>query len=219
MHAGARTKTISISAAIAMLVLAGCGSSGSGATSSTTQASATATSTSESTSESTSSTTTTTSSATSSEKVPTIDLPLASSTNLNPIAVRYTCDGANVSPPISWSQIPPHTAELDLFVFNFLPVGGKLFADWAVAGLSPSLHGLTPGQTLPAGAIVGRNSFGQTRYSLCPPKGINTRFAFLLYALPKRIPAKPGFNAEALREQALHSSEQAGLLAFSYKRP
>jgi phosphatidylethanolamine-binding protein (PEBP) family uncharacterized protein len=213
MHAGARTKTILISAAIAMLVLAGCGSSGSGSTSSTTQASATATSTSESTSS-----TTTTTSATSSEKVPTIDLPLASSTNLNPIAIRYTCDGSNISPPISWSQIPAHTAELDLFVFNFLPVGGKLFADWALAGLSPTLHGLAAGQT-PAGAIVGRNSFGQMRYSLCPPKGTNTRFAFLLYALPQRIPAKPGFNAEALREQALHSSEQAGLLAFSYKRP
>ncbi len=104
-----------------------------------------------------------------------------------------------------------------LFIFNFLPVGGKLFADWAVAGLSPSLHGLAAGQ-LPAGAIVGRNGRGQTRYSLCPAKGANTRFAFLLYALPQRVAAKPGFDANALREQALHTAEHAGLLAFSYRR-
>ncbi|MFI5009735.1 MAG: YbhB/YbcL family Raf kinase inhibitor-like protein [Solirubrobacterales bacterium] len=149
--------------------------------------------------------------------MPTIDIPLASSTNLNPISATYTCDGADISPPISWSQIPAHTVELQLYIFNFLPVGGKLFADWAVAGLSPSLHGLAAGR-LPAGAIVGRNGSGQTRYSLCPAKGANTRFAFLLYALPQRIAAKPGFDANAMREQALHTAEHAGLLAFSYRR-
>jgi phosphatidylethanolamine-binding protein (PEBP) family uncharacterized protein len=210
MRTEQRTK-ISIGALLAMLALAGCGGSGSGSTSSTTPtASATQTSTTEST-------TTSASTTSSAEKVPTIDLPLTSSTNLNPISATYTCDGADISPPISWSQIPPHTAELQLFVFNFLPVGGKLFADWAVAGLSPSLHGLAAGQ-LPAGAIVGRNGRGQTRYSLCPAKGVNTRFAFLLYALPQRIAAKPGFDANALREQALHTAEHAGLLAFSYRR-
>jgi phosphatidylethanolamine-binding protein (PEBP) family uncharacterized protein len=214
MHRGAATKTVSIGALMAVLALAGCGSSGSGSTSSTTSAaSATPTSTTESTTTSTSTSTTSTS-----EKVPTIDIQMASSTNLNPISATYTCDGADISPPVSWSQIPPHTVELQLFVFNFLPVGGKLFADWGVAGLSPSLHGLAAGK-LPAGAIVGRNSRGQTRYSVCPAKGANTRFAFLLYALPKRIAVKPGFNADALREQALHGADHAGLLAFSYRRP
>jgi phosphatidylethanolamine-binding protein (PEBP) family uncharacterized protein len=209
MHTGPRTKTISIGALLAMLALAGCGGSGSASTSSTTPtASATQTSTTESA---------TTSATSSAEKVPTIDLPLASSTNLNPISATYTCDGADISPPIGWSQIPPHTVELQLYVFNFLPVGGKLFADWALAGLSPSLHGLAAGR-VPAGAIVGRNGHGQTRYSLCPAKGANTRFAFLLYALPQRIAAKPGFDANALREQALHTAEHAGLLAFSYRR-
>lgn len=218
MHSGARTKTISIGALIAALtLLAGCGSSGSGSTSSTTSAaSATSTSSTESTTTPTS-TSTTTSTASSTEKVPTIDIPLASSTNLNPIAATYTCDGANISPPISWSQIPPHTVELQLFVFNFLPVGGKLFADWAVAGLSPSLHGLSAGK-LPAGAIVGTNSHGQARYNVCPAKGANTRFAFLLYALPQHLAAKPGFDANAMREQALHTAGSAGLLAFSYRR-
>jgi phosphatidylethanolamine-binding protein (PEBP) family uncharacterized protein len=212
MHRGQLTKTVWIGALLAMLALPGCGSSGSGTTStSSTHASASSTSTSESAS-------TTSTSTTSSEKVPTIDLPLASSTNLNPIAARYTCDGADTSLPISWHEIPAHTAEIEVFVFNFLPVGGKLFADWAVAGLSPSLHGLSAGQ-LPAGAIVGRNGFGQARYSICPAKGSNTRFAFLVYALPHRIAVKPGFDADALREKALHESEHAGLLAFSYKRP
>jgi phosphatidylethanolamine-binding protein (PEBP) family uncharacterized protein len=216
MHRGRLARTVWIGtllATLAMLALTGCGGSGSTTSSTTSAASATPTSTSES-----ASSTTSTSSTASSEKVPTIDLPLASSAKLNPISAAYTCDGADTSLPISWSKVPPNTAEIEVFVFNFLPVGGKLFPDWAVAGLSPSLHGLSAGQ-LPAGAIVGRNGFGQTRYSICPAKGSNTRFAFLVYAVPRRIAVKPGFDADALREKALHEAEHAGLLAFSYRRP
>jgi phosphatidylethanolamine-binding protein (PEBP) family uncharacterized protein len=218
MHRGQLRKTFGIGGLLVMLA-AGCGGSGSSSTaasSTTPTASVASASTTSSTPTSTTSTSTSTSS-TASEKVPTIDLPLASSAKLNPISARYTCDGADTSLPISWSHIPPHTAEIEVFVFNFLPVGGKLFPDWAVAGLKPSLHGLSAGQ-LPAGAIVGRNGFGQIRYSICPAKGSNTRYAFLVYAVPHRIAVRPGFNANALREKSLHAAEHAGLLAFSYKR-
>jgi phosphatidylethanolamine-binding protein (PEBP) family uncharacterized protein len=136
---------------------------------------------------------------------------------LNPFPAHYTCDGANASMPLSWSQLPANTAEVDVFLFNLQAVHGKLIDDWAVAGLKPTLHGLPAGK-LPPGAIVGRNSFGQTRWSVCPPKGKSVRYAFLLYALPKRIPVKPGFAATKLREIALHTAESAGLLAGSYKR-
>ncbi|HEV3072648.1 MAG TPA: YbhB/YbcL family Raf kinase inhibitor-like protein [Solirubrobacteraceae bacterium] len=132
------------------------------------------------------------------------------------MSAHYTCDGANVPPPISWSHVPPNTAEIDLFLFDLSPVHGKLFASWAVAGISPKLRGLSAGQ-LPAGAILGRNSHGQTGYSLCPPKGPAVRYAFLMYALPKKIPVSPGFDAEKLREKALHVAASAGLLGASYK--
>jgi phosphatidylethanolamine-binding protein (PEBP) family uncharacterized protein len=205
-----------------MLALTACGGSSSTAQSpstsatSATQASA-STPASTSTTASTSTSATTTASKASSEKVPTLDIQMASSVKLEPIAARYTCDGANISPPISWSHIPPHTVELDLFLFNLQPVHGKLFASWGVAGLSPKLHSLRAGQ-LPPGAIVGRNSHGQTGYSFCPPKGPSVRSLFLLYALPKKIPARPGFKAEALREKALHEAKSLGLLGVTYKR-
>lgn len=216
MHRGQLRKAIGIGGLLIMLAAIGCGGSGASSTAAS-STSPTASVASASTSSTPTSTTTSASTSTAEEKVPTIDLPLASSAKLNPISARYTCDGADTSLPISWSKVPPHTAEIEVFVFNFLPVGGKLFPDWAVAGLKPSLHGLAAGQ-LPAGAIVGRNGFGQTRYSICPAKGSTTRFAFLVYAVPHRIAVKPGFDANALREKALHSAEHAGLLAFSYKR-
>jgi phosphatidylethanolamine-binding protein (PEBP) family uncharacterized protein len=118
---------------------------------------------------------------------------------------------------VTWGHLPSNTAEVDLFLFNLAPVHGKLYADWAVAGLKPTLRGVAAGQ-LPAGAILGRDSSGHVGYSLCPPKGPTVRYAFLLYALPSKIPARPGFDAEALREKALHMAESAGLLGASYKR-
>jgi phosphatidylethanolamine-binding protein (PEBP) family uncharacterized protein len=217
MHIGLRSTAIAgaLMAALA-LILSGCGGSSSStqsSSSSTTAASATPTSS--TASETT--TASTTSSTTTSEKVPTIDIQLASSVKLDPISAHYTCDGANISPPISWSHVPSNTAEIDLFLFNLAPVHGKLFANWAVAGLSPKLRGLSAGQ-LPAGAILGRNSHGQVAYSLCPAKGPAVRYAFLLYALPRKIPVSTGFDAEKLREKALHEAESAGLLGLSYKR-
>jgi phosphatidylethanolamine-binding protein (PEBP) family uncharacterized protein len=217
MHTGLRSTTLGSALIVALaLMLAGCGGSSSttqSSSSSTTAASATPTSS--TASETT--TATTTSSTTSSEKVPTIDIQMASSVKLDPISAHYTCDGANVSPPVSWSHVPPNTQEIDLFLFNLAPVHGKLFANWAVAGLSPKLHGLSAGQ-LPAGAVLGRNSHGQVAYSLCPAKGPAVRYAFLMYALPKKIPVSTGFDAEKLREKALHAAESAGLLGLSYKR-
>jgi len=217
MHTGLRSATIASALMVALtLMLAGCGGSSSttqSSSSSTTAASATPTSS----STSATSTTTTSSSTTSTEKVPNIDLRLASSVKLDPISAHYTCDGANVSPPISWSHVPPDTAEIDVFLFNLLQVHGKLIANWALAGISPKLRGLSAGQ-LPAGAILGRNSHGQAAYSLCPAKGPPVRYAFLVYALPKKIPVSTGFDVEQLRAKALHTAESAGLLGLAYKR-
>jgi phosphatidylethanolamine-binding protein (PEBP) family uncharacterized protein len=217
MHTGLRSIALA-SALIAALALAGCGGSSSTQSSSSSSSSTTAASATPTSSTASATTTaTTTSSTTTSEKAPNLDIQMAGAIKLDPISAHYTCDGADVSPPISWSHVPSNTVEIDLFLFNLAPVHNKLYADWAVAGLSPKLRGLSAGQ-LPPGAIVGRNSRGQTTYSLCPPKGPLVRYAFLMYALPKKIPVSPGFNTETLREKALHTAESAGLLGLSYKR-
>ncbi len=135
------------------------------------------------------------------------------------IPVRYTCDGANVSPPLQWGAIPKDTTELVLFVVNFnghSASGGPLIS-WAVAGLQPTLKGLAAG-ALPAGAIVGRNSLGQSRYSICPPKGHTERYIVSLFALQHPVSASPGFDASAVHETIVHTAEHNGLTIFSYNR-
>jgi phosphatidylethanolamine-binding protein (PEBP) family uncharacterized protein len=131
------------------------------------------------------------------------------------LPVTYTCDGRGTSPALRWQGVPQGTAELILFVMNVQPVGGKLFFDWAVAGLSPELEEIEAGK-LPTGTVVGRNSFGRAGYEICP-EGAET-YVFALFALPKKLSAASGFDPAALRKEVLDSSGNVGLLALSYAR-
>jgi phosphatidylethanolamine-binding protein (PEBP) family uncharacterized protein len=137
----------------------------------------------------------------------------------NKIPARYTCDGADTSPPLRWGAVPPGTAELALFVLgNDGEVAGKLPIYWAVAGLPATLRGISAGR-LPPGAIVGRNSLGQSRYTICPARGQGLRhYAIGLLALPRSAAATPGFDADALFKNVRHTAEYAGLTVFTYKR-
>jgi phosphatidylethanolamine-binding protein (PEBP) family uncharacterized protein len=135
------------------------------------------------------------------------------------IPARYTCDGADQSPPLSWKGVPAGTAELALFVAD--PAerarGGGPSTFWAVAGLPPTLKGLAAGK-LPPGAIVGRNTLGQTRYSICPARGRTQSYLIALYTLPHPIAVKPGFAADPFQRTVERKGEYEGYTAFSYAR-
>lgn len=133
------------------------------------------------------------------------------------LPATYTCDGKDTWPAFSWSGFPADTAELVLFMMNVQPVNEKIFFDWAVAGLDPSAGGIESGK-LPAGAVEGKNSFGKDGYSICPPKGKAETFMVTLYALPKALGAKQGFDPLALREEVSSLSRNSGLYAVAYGR-
>jgi len=141
---------------------------------------------------------------------------LPSSSGPPALPAQYTCDGKGTSPALRWHGTPQGTAELALFTMNVQPVEGKLFFDWAVAGLSPELEEIEAGK-LPKGAVVGRNSFGKTSYEICPESGGET-YIFALYALPKRLSPSQGFEPLALRKAVTDVSGDVGLLALSYAR-
>jgi phosphatidylethanolamine-binding protein (PEBP) family uncharacterized protein len=131
------------------------------------------------------------------------------------LATTYTCDGANSWPALRWSGVPAGSAELILYVMNVAPVEGKLFVDWAVAGLDPGLEGIEAGR-LPKGAVVGTNGFGKRGYAICPPSG--EIYVFAVYALPRALSPQKGFDARELRKEILDVSGNVGLLAAAYAR-
>jgi phosphatidylethanolamine-binding protein (PEBP) family uncharacterized protein len=133
------------------------------------------------------------------------------------IPARYTCDGKNESPQISWTAVPANSTEVLLFITNYTFVHGRAVIDWAVGGLSPKLHGVSAGK-LPHGAVVGRNSLGQRGYSLCPPKGGTEKYAVGVLPLRHSLRLKPGFDGVTIREHAIHKASVEGLLDFNYKR-
>jgi len=148
----------------------------------------------------------------------TLASPSSQSSGAGPRALpaTYTCDGKGTAPALSWQGVPQGTAELVLFAMNVQPVEGKLFFDWAVAGLSPALTEVEAGK-LPKGAVVGRNGFGKTGYEICPPSGAET-YMFTVFALPKKLSPPQGFDPSALRRDVLDTSGNVGLLALSYTR-
>jgi parvulin-like peptidyl-prolyl isomerase len=70
---------------------------------------------------------------------------LASQNGAKPqFATRYTCYGANVSPPFTWSDLPRATAEVLLLVEQLTDRGVRSKI-WTLAGISPSAHGISAG--------------------------------------------------------------------------
>lgn len=86
-----------------------------------------------------------------------------------PIPVQFSCKGANVAPPLTWSS-PAGAAELALVVDDPDAVGG-LYVHWIVTGIAPGSGSMADGQT-PAGGHSVPNSGGRQGYfGPCPPAG------------------------------------------------
>jgi phosphatidylethanolamine-binding protein (PEBP) family uncharacterized protein len=152
------------------------------------------------------------------ESVPTANVALlvpaapVSTSAPGTLHATYTCAGKNTSPAVEWTGIPSNTAELQLFVMNLAPVNGKLYFDYALAGIDPSLKGLKAGE-VPEGAVIGKNSAGQDKYDLCPPGSNTEQVVFALYAVGKSLSPKTSFEPLVTREQAIAASEGVGLFS------
>jgi Raf kinase inhibitor-like YbhB/YbcL family protein len=132
------------------------------------------------------------------------------------IPPRYTCDGANLSPPLSWSSPPDGTRSLALVVVDpDAPIG--TFTHWLAWGIDPGAGGLAEDEAAP---VEGRNDFGVIGYGgPCPPPGHGRhRYFFLLYALDSEVGLRAGASRKELeRVLAGHTLAVAELMG-SYER-
>ena len=105
-----------------------------------------------------------------------------------PIPVQYTCKGANVAPPLTWSA--PLGAAL---VLDDPDAVGGLYIHWIVVGI-PSGPGSTADGQTPAEGSSLPNSAGQAGYSgPCPPAGTGVHhYRFTLYQVPATFQIPPG---------------------------
>jgi Raf kinase inhibitor-like YbhB/YbcL family protein len=109
------------------------------------------------------------------------------------IPQRYTCEGSDLSPPLSWSGAPEGTKSLALIVDDpdapdpSAPT--TIWVHWVLYNLPAESTGLAEGaHSLPRGTREGLNDWQRTGYGgPCPPAGRH-RYFHRLYALDTVLP-------------------------------
>jgi Raf kinase inhibitor-like YbhB/YbcL family protein len=123
------------------------------------------------------------------------------------IPTKYTCDGEDLSPALTWKSVPGNTNSLAL-IADDPDAGGGTWTHWLIYDIPPDIHDLQEqipqiGNVL-AGAKQGKNDFKTFGYSgPCPPSGTH-RYFFTLYALDIELHLPPGVTREIL-EKAMHN--------------
>jgi Raf kinase inhibitor-like YbhB/YbcL family protein len=138
------------------------------------------------------------------------------------IPADYTCDGANVSPPLSWIGAPPGTARFAL-VLEDLDAPSGIFTHWLLFDIPADTADLpedVPNIPQPDNlGIQGRNDFGHVGYGgPCPPPGKPHRYRFSLSALDGALDLPAGASRQQVLAAASdHALARAELMA-QYQR-
>lgn len=98
------------------------------------------------------------------------------------LPAQYTCGGAGVSPPLTWTKPPAGTKSFAVTCLDPDAPGGT-FTHWLVWDVRPAANSLAEG-AVPTGARQGKNDFGNVGYGApCPPAGAPHHYVFTVYAL------------------------------------
>ncbi len=134
---------------------------------------------------------------------------------------KYTCDGANVSPPLSWNALPTDTKSLVLICDDPDAPGGT-WVHWVYYDIQPETTDLpenvAPLQRPQIGGAQGKNDFRKIGYGgPCPPGGTH-RYYLKIYALDVMLALQPGATkAEVLKAMEEHIVNKTALMG-KYKR-
>jgi Raf kinase inhibitor-like YbhB/YbcL family protein len=116
------------------------------------------------------------------------------------IPARYTCSGADVSTPLTWSGVPSAAQSLALTVID-PDAPGKPFVHWLVFNLPGSATELPEGGPPPGSSLQGRNDFGSLGYrGPCPPPGSPHHYHFKLHALDTMLSLRSGTSESEFRD-------------------
>jgi Raf kinase inhibitor-like YbhB/YbcL family protein len=132
---------------------------------------------------------------------------------------KFTADGANLSPPLSWSAGPAGTQSYAL-VMDDPDAPGGAWVHWVMWNLRGNELDENVSRDAPAlaGAVQGRTSWRRTGYGgPSPPSGTH-RYRFRVHALDTCIDLGPGAGVVEL-ERAIGGHELAsGELVGRYSR-
>ena len=127
------------------------------------------------------------------------------------IPSKHTCDGADISPELAWSDVPDGTESFALIVDD--PDAGG-FVHWVLTDIPGDARELPEGEGDSIGT-PGPNDFGSTGWGgPCPPG--EHHYAFTLYALTE--PISGATDADTVRTAAEASALGRATLTGTYAR-
>jgi len=102
------------------------------------------------------------------------------------IPQKYTCNGASVTPPLDFANVPQNAHSMALEVTDPDAPNGT-FTHWLVWNIPTNVTQFKE-DNVPDGVIQGLNGFGTSKWgSPCPPSGVH-HYVFDLYALDNTLP-------------------------------
>ncbi len=139
---------------------------------------------------------------------------------------RHSGDGEDLSPPISWTGLPPQTRELALIVDDPDAPSPQPWVHWVLYNIPATEQGIAegvhakPAPSFPAGALQGKNSWGTVGYrGPAPPKGHGVhRYHFRLYALDSPLDLPAGIDKPALLKAMRGHILAEGEMVGTYQR-
>jgi len=152
----------------------------------------------------------------------TIKITSSSFAEGEPIPSKYTCDGENISPPLSWDNAPAGTKSSALICDDpDAPVG--TWVHWVLYDLPATITELREEtetkEELLNGGRQGRNDFKQIGYGgPCPPKGGPHRYYFKIYALDLELNLKSGATKSEVEDAMKGHLLAEGKLMGTYQR-
>jgi Raf kinase inhibitor-like YbhB/YbcL family protein len=138
-----------------------------------------------------------------------------------PIPAEYTCDGKNISPPLTWTGVPENTQSLALIVDDPDATGG-VWTHWMVFNLPADTLNLQENfakSPTAQTAKQGRNDFKQTGYGgPCPPSGKTHRYYFKIFALDTMLNLPPDASRKDIDAAMAKHVLSVGQMMGTYQR-
>lgn len=131
------------------------------------------------------------------------------------IPSEFSCDGQDLSPPLSITNVPKDAKTLSIIMDDpDAPMG--TFTHWIVWNIPPNKTQFTMGEKFDF--AQGRTSFGTVEYGgPCPPSGTH-RYFFKIYALDAKLDLKQGSGVKELQSAMSGHIVAEAVLMGKYSR-
>jgi len=138
------------------------------------------------------------------------------------IPITYTCDGQDISPPLTWGEPPPETQSFTVIMDDPDAPSG-VFTHWLLFNLPVDSRELSEAiptlNELANGALQGQNGFGTIGYGgPCPPAGHGHHYRFTIYALDRALDLVAGASRKQVIDAITGHILAWGQLTGMYQR-